>query len=255
MTPDLAQAVAGYVYAELADAAIVFSTNVPMRLRHRNSRYAGPLSLRQTAKLTEWCTLFVGCGSGGTVAATSTAAKRLPMISLLKNGTSVFASFAHDFEYFGLAHDHMLESTETDPARIAAFIVTACRSGIGVAKAQFETGIPLHFALYFEHVAETLINRQRFLDAAQSLLHAGRRYAWPGELVAFGWKHIVPKLTSDPGWLFAHRRRAGEAFVEELANAADTASVPFEEGGDGASPRLNSPCSSFPRRSCSREDH
>ena len=84
MTPDLAQAVAERVYAALPNAIVLFCTNMAMRLRHGNSRHAGSLSLRQCAKLTEYCTLFVGCGSGGTVAATSTAAKRLPMITLLE---------------------------------------------------------------------------------------------------------------------------------------------------------------------------
>ena len=101
VTPDIAQDIADAIYRRLPDACVIFNTNVPMQLRDRRSRYAGQLTLRESAHLTHYCTLFIGCGSGGTVAATSSAARALPNIQLLSRDTSVYASFAHEFEYFG----------------------------------------------------------------------------------------------------------------------------------------------------------
>jgi hypothetical protein len=216
VTPDLAQEVAEHVYQALPNATILFSTNLPIRLKHANSRYAGTLSLRETGGLTRSCTLFIGAGSGGTVAATSTAATRLPMVTLLHRHTSVFASFAHDFEYFGLPNDHMLEMTEMDPAKIATCIVTVCRDGIGAARLEFGGDIPVNFDYYFNHIRHGLMRTQRYLDAAQSLTITAARYGWRPELVAFARDQLVPCLPSDPTWMFAYRRRSGEEFIEQV---------------------------------------
>jgi hypothetical protein len=77
VTPDFAQNVAEHVSAALSETTIIFSTNVPMVLQHRNSRQAAAVSLRENAALTRYCTLFVGSGSRVTVAATSTVGDAL----------------------------------------------------------------------------------------------------------------------------------------------------------------------------------
>jgi hypothetical protein len=223
VTPDVAQEIAEHVYAALPNAAVIFSTNVPMVLRHRNSHQAGALSLRENAALTHHCTLFVGCGSGITVAATSSAAKPLPMIQLLLEKTSVFASFAHDFEHFGLPHDHILEMTDEDPAHIADCIVAICRDGIATARTRFEGRIPVRFDHYLQLVTGSLLDVQRYLDAAQSLTVTAQRYGWRPELVAFGRERIAPKLAFDVGWMFPHRRRCADEFMDCLADAAKAA--------------------------------
>lgn len=219
VTPDLAQDIAERVYRVLPNATVIFSTNVPMALRHPNSRHAGAVSLRESAWLTRYCTLFVGSASGATVAATSTAASQLPMIQLLLGRTSVYASFAHDFEYYGLPNDHILEMTDEDPDHIAECVVEVCSGGIGAARARFGAGPSLHFNHYFELIGWFLLDIHRYLDAAQSLTATAERYGWRPEFVAFGKERIAPKLAADFSWLFPHRRRAGEEFLERLASA------------------------------------
>ncbi len=216
VTTQLAQDVAEHVYAALPSTTLLFSTHLPMQLKNSNSRHVGGLSLREIARLTRYCTLFVGAGSGGMVAATSTAATRLPIITLLHGHTSVYASFAHDFEHFGLPNDHMLEMTDADPARIADCVVAASRLGIDAARSRFGSAIPVQLDFYLQLVGWFLLNRQGYLDAAASLTNAANRYGWRPELVAFGRDHIVPKLALDPGWIFPHRRRAGEEFADQL---------------------------------------
>ena len=167
ITPDLAQEVARRLYELIDDATVIFSTDLPMQLADPRSRYAGTLSLRETAHLTRHCTLFVGAGSGGTVAASSTASRPLPMILLLKKSTSMYASFAHDFEYFGVADRKVLEMTDERPARIAQCIASACASGIDAAQIESEGRIPIKFDHYFSMVRSGLLERMRYLDAAR----------------------------------------------------------------------------------------
>ncbi|HUP91420.1 MAG TPA: hypothetical protein VM074_04170 [Solimonas sp.] len=215
ITPDLAQDIAQRVYAALPSACVLLSTHLPIELRHANSRNAGELSLRETAGLTHHCTLFVGAGSGGTVAATSTAARQLPMFQLLSASTSVYASFAHDFEHYGLAHEHMVEMTREDPQAIADAIVLACCQGIAAAQEEFGETIPVRFEHYMKLIGDQLLRRGQFLDAAQSLLVTAGRYGWRPELRAFGRK-IEPDLAQDPGWVQPHRRVFAEQFREHL---------------------------------------
>lgn len=220
VTPALAQQVAEHVHAQLPDACVLLSTHLPLRPSHPNSFNAGALSLREIAGLTHHATLFVSSGSGTTVAATSTAARPLPMIQLLSASTSVYASFAHDFEHFGLPRDHIVEMTREAPAEIARAIVVACREGIAAVQAQFGERIPVRFDHYRELIEGNLLGRARYLDAARSLQVTAARYGWRPELRAFGRKRIAPNLDRDPGWIHAGRRREAEAFLARL-NAPD----------------------------------
>lgn len=218
MTPELAQVVADHIYATLPDALVMFSTHEPMTLRHERSRYAGNLSLREIAGLTNHCTLFVGCGSGGTVAATSTAGRRLPMIQLLLRSTAVYASFKHDFEYFGLPSDHIVEMTRQDPAEIAAAIVMACREGVSAAQARFEERItPGNFEHYRGSIRTAHFRRGRFLDALASLKVTVERYGPAPALRDFGLREIGPNLMLDPDWIHRHRREPARCFLDQLA--------------------------------------
>ncbi|MBC7982243.1 MAG: hypothetical protein H7Y02_00155 [Candidatus Obscuribacterales bacterium] len=216
ITPSLAQEVAEHLYAVLPSATVVFSTHLPMALRHPNSRYAGGLTLRETAGLTHHCSLFVGAGSGGTVAATSTAAKWLPMIQLLSASTSVFASFAHDLKFYGLPYEQIVEMTQEAPKLIAQAIALACSEGIASARAAFDASIPVRFDHYIDLITANLLNQGRYLDAAESLLITVNRYDWSPALRQFGLTRIAPNLASDIGWLHQHRRRVGEEFLARL---------------------------------------
>ena len=220
VTPDFAQEVAQRVYAMLPGAVVIFNTNLPMKMRDRRSRYSGSLSLRQLAQLTRHCTLFVGCGSGGSVVATSTAAQPLPMIQLLSASTSVYASFKHDFEYFGINDRTILEITRDDPEYIANCIVKVCREGIHAAIDRFSAPVAVRFEHYFSMIENNLLKSFRYLDAARSLSVTAARYGWRPELIAFGDKQITPKLALDPTWIFARNRHVAERFRAELSEAA-----------------------------------
>jgi hypothetical protein len=220
VTPAFAQEVADHLYRRLPDAIIIFSTHLPIELRDSRSRQVSMLSLRETAHLTHHCTLFVGAGSGGTVAASSTASRPLPMILLLLDGTSVFASFAHDFEYFGVTRPPVIEITSEDPQIVAQCIEVTCRNGAESALTRFGGRIPVVFDHYFRLIESQLLARSRYLDAAQSLEHTAARYGWTNDLIDFGRTKIAPHLATDPSWIFVKCRQRGEAFRSALHDAA-----------------------------------
>ena len=158
----------------------------------------------------------------------------LPMIQLLSAGTSVFASFAHDFEYFGIGGRPVLEMTNEDPGVIADCIATTCRQGIENAMPGFDGRIPVRFDYYFSQIDRCLLKSYRFLDAARSLTVTAERYGWTRELIDFGHAKIAPHLNLDYGWLFAPRRRAGDEFRARLADVAQRpADRPVQKGHGG----------------------
>ena len=219
VTPDIAQNVVEHLYKLLPNATVIFSTHLPMTLEDKRSRYAGNLSLREIAHLTHHCSLFVGSAAGGTVAASSTAAKPVPMMQLLSSSASVLGSFAYDFEYFGITDRRVLEMTNEAPDMIATCIAMICREGIGAAMDRFGGRIPVRFDQYFYSIDLCLIRQHRYLDACRSLMITADRWGWTADLIRFGQTRIAPKLAIDPSWLFAPSRRIGEELRARLSDA------------------------------------
>jgi len=227
---DIAQEIAAKLYERLPDVTVIFTTHLPMTLRDERSRYAGTLTLRETAHLTKHCTLFVGSGSGGTVAASSTSSKALPMIQLLKKSTSVYASFAHDFEYFDIKDRTILEMTNEDPAHIAECFARVCLDGIDKAFDEFDSRIAVKFDHYFKSIEQNLLFRHRYLDGGRSLLVTAKRYGWTRELMDFYAARLLPNFRLDPSWLFPEARRIADELHELVAEARK---APAERPGQG----------------------
>ncbi len=138
MTPAMALKIAKKVIESEPDICFILSTHEPMKLDHPQIIHGGKLSLRETVALTHHVDLFVGCGSGVTVVATSESAKQaLPNIQVLEKDTSVFASFKHDFEYFNKPSDHFLETTRNDIDQLALTIKTSLNEGLAAAQVPF----------------------------------------------------------------------------------------------------------------------
>jgi len=213
------QKVAKYLYKILPDTRIIFSTHLPMKLKDSRSCYAGDLTIREIAYLTHYCSMFVGSGSGCTVAVSSTAAKPLPMIQILSKETSVFASFAHDFEYFNIDRYEVLELTDENPSIASDCIALACNKGIEVARYQYKGIIPVSFDHYFTLIDTMLIKQQKWLDAARSLLVTAERYGWTQELIGFGKEKILPFLHLDLAYTFLENQNVHEKLHYEISHA------------------------------------
>jgi hypothetical protein len=218
MTVDLALQVAERVTAAHSNAVVIVSTHEALPTEHPRIISGGALSIRQTSRLTEFVDLFVGCGAGLTVAATSGAAKPgLPNIQILKRSKSVYASFRHDFAHFGKPAGHFLELTTEDPDHLGKVVVAAMSNGFTAAQAEFDDPVPLSFGWYRELISAMLLERGKYVDAAHSLLITAARYGWHPELRRFARHFILPFMDADPRSALPHRREEIDQLREAIA--------------------------------------
>lgn len=228
VTPALAADIAGLVALKNPRVAFVLSTHENVTSDLPQIIHGGELSMRETAALTHYADLFVGCGSGLTVVATSAAAKPdLPNIQILKQSTSVYASFKHDFEYFGKPAGHFLETTHSNPDRLAATILTALDEGIAEAKSKFGEEIPLNFHWYFELIDQMLLQTRQYVEAANSLTVTIERYGRRPDLLRFAKALICPFIELDPNAQFPRGREIIDRLTAVLAS--DSALTPREK--------------------------
>ena len=216
LTPELAIKAAEIVAAKQSDVCFVISTHEEVRSDSPQILSGRELTLRETSRLTHYCDLFVGCGSGVTVVATSGAAKpELPNIQVLNRSNSVYASFKHDFDYFGKPSSHFLETTTGSIETLAKIIGEATGKGIASAQARYGEKMPLDFGWYFTLIDQMLLQKRRYIDAAQSLCRTAERYGWTDQLKNFAKAHVVPLVDLDP-----RRQVATEfSFADQLRDA------------------------------------
>lgn len=176
VTPIFATVVARLVTAQRNDTAFILSSNVLVEETPGAVIDGSVLSLRQNAEVTKYCTLLVGCSSGVSWLSTSDWAKPLPTIQLLRRATSVFASMAHDAEYFGLPTGHIIEMTECSVEHLAACIATALSSSFDQARITFHERVPVRLNFYLEVFMRAVVRQFQPFKALRSLTHVFRRY-------------------------------------------------------------------------------
>jgi hypothetical protein len=217
MTVDLAFKVAERITAAHSNAVVIVSTHEPLPAAHPRIISGGTLSIRQTARLTDYVDLFVGCGSGLTVAATSGVAKTgLPNIQILRRDKSVYASFRHDFAHFGKPTAQFLELTSEDPDHLARVAMASLSGGFAAAQAEFDDPVPLSFGWYRELISLMLLERGKYVDAVHSLLVTTERYGWHPELREFARHVVLPFVAADPRSGLPHRREEIDRIREAL---------------------------------------
>jgi hypothetical protein len=195
MTPEHAVMIAKRVIAERPNTCFVLSTHLPVPTDDERIIHGGTIGIRETAHLSHYADLFVGCASAISVVVTSPAAKpNLPNIQVLSAVTSVYASFRHECEYFGKPHAQFIEMTSEDATQVARAIVTTLDDGLAAAKFRYDEYIPVAFDFYFRAVRYRLLKFHRYSDAAQSLLVTLGRYGPQPDLLRFGREEILPYL-------------------------------------------------------------
>jgi hypothetical protein len=198
--------------------AVIVSTHERFECDNPRIVCGDTLSIRQVARLTDHVDLFVGCGSGLTVAATSEAAKPgLPNIQILRRATSVYASFRHDFTHFGKPTAHFMELTSEDPAHLAKALIAALSDDFASAQARYDDPVPLDFEWYLQIIQQNLVDVGRYVEAMQSLLITTDRYGWHPDLRRFGRYFVLPFIKDDPRAALTHRRVEVERFRAGLA--------------------------------------
>ena len=126
------------------DIAVILSSGNKIQHANKNIIDGSVLTLRETAALTHYCTLLLGCSSGITWISTSDAAKPLPMIQILNPDTTWVNPISRDFKRFGLDTSQVIEMTEVREEVIITCVKQAMVD-FALARKIFNQQIPLHF--------------------------------------------------------------------------------------------------------------
>ncbi|MEO8765031.1 MAG: hypothetical protein ABI416_12120 [Ginsengibacter sp.] len=126
------------------EVAVILSSGNKIDHTHKNIIDGSNLTLRETAALTHYCTLLVGCSSGITWISTSEAAKPLPMIQILNPFTTFINPVSRDFKRLGFDTSRVIEITMSEKDAITSCVKQSLND-FPLAKKLFNQQIPLHF--------------------------------------------------------------------------------------------------------------
>lgn len=126
LTSGLMIAIAAKIVNDNPDIIFIISTHKKNMTESKQIIDASVLSYRENAELSKYCTLLIGCSSGISWLLTSDWAKKIPAIQFLDNSKKAFqfAGLKYDFKYWGLPHDHIIESSNSDPLMMQTIITT-----------------------------------------------------------------------------------------------------------------------------------
>lgn len=182
VSPEFALKVAERLANNIPDLCIILSSNQTIISNNKQIIDGSVLSFRENAELSKYCSLLIGCSSGISWLCTSEWAKPLMMIQLLKKETSVYASFVHDHEFYGLKTDFIIEMTDCSPEKLFQCVFTAITEGFDTAKSNFHEKIPLTFNFYGNFIYNSL-SRHQYFKIASSLFNTVHRYGLHPNLI------------------------------------------------------------------------
>ncbi|MEG4226651.1 hypothetical protein QUA44_04360 [Microcoleus sp. N9_A2] len=195
VTPNYALYVAQGLISKLPDCQVILSSNFPIPQGNPGIIDGSTLTMRETAELTKYCHLFIGCSSGITQIALTDWAKPLPMIQLLSRSTSAYGSIAHDFEYWGLSCEQILEMTDVPVEHLIECTYTAFTKSFSEARRDFHQPIVIDFNYYLGYVRSFILQRtEQYFKAVRSILYTVERYGWHPQLKLFVQTELIPKI-------------------------------------------------------------
>lgn len=103
------------------------------------------LSLRETAALTHYCTLLLGCSSGITWISTSDAAKHLPMIEMLDPNAFWINPVSRDFERTGIGTENLIELYDNNINVVVDCVKDVLEDGFNKAQKKYFKPLPFQF--------------------------------------------------------------------------------------------------------------
>ena len=126
------------------DTAVILSSGNKITHPNKNIIDGSVLTLRETAALTHYCSILLGCTSGITWISTSNAAKQLPMIQLINPDAIWLNSVSNDFKKFGLDDSGVIEITDM-VENIIVRCINEAMINFTDARKKYNKQIPLHF--------------------------------------------------------------------------------------------------------------
>jgi len=198
VTPQYAIYVAQMFLTYLPDCKIILSSNVKILPTDERIIDGSVLTLRENAELTQYCTFLIGCSSGISQIVLTDWAKPLPMIQLLLSSQSMFASIAHDVEYWGYSSRQILEMMDTPPEKLIECVHCALTQGFSEARRRFHQQIIIDFNFYLLSIRNALLHRELYAKTASAVSYAVKRYGWHPQLKAFVQNELLPKTYLNP---------------------------------------------------------
>jgi hypothetical protein len=144
ITPEIAMGIAETLTA-LPNTCIILSSNIKIGDANPKIIDGSALTLRETAHLTHYCTLLLGCSSGITWISTSEAAKQLPMVQMLDPDAFWVNPISRDFERCGFSQDYLIELYENNPKKLTEIISCVFAEGFAAARAKYYKPLPIQF--------------------------------------------------------------------------------------------------------------
>jgi len=178
VTLNFALDVSKKIIKKIPDLYVIISTDESFHSDDKRIIDGSILSFRENAELTKYCTLLIGCSSGISWLCTSDWAKPLPMIQLLKKGTSVYASFVHDHEFHGIPTDSIIEMTDCSAETLSQCIEIIMNEGFEVARRIYHEQIKVNFNHYAGAISLSLIQKKKYKEAYISFKHTIKRYGF-----------------------------------------------------------------------------
>lgn len=205
VTEEFVLAAAGKIATVLQNTVVILSGEKSIQTNDPNIIDASYLSFRENAELTIYCNLFIGTGSGITQLIQTNWAKDLPMILLLKKGST--ASVIADHDYFKLPTEHIIEITECDSGHLLGCVVDCFDSVIGgfqFARRKYCEKITPDMAIIRFHMKfDRAMHYKRYGDVFDAFVTATRDYGF-----SYGYLHFISTIPKSI-WTLIYRRVKG----------------------------------------------
>jgi hypothetical protein len=119
------------------------------------------LSIRETVALTHYCTLLLGCSSGISWAATSTAARPLPMVQILGKKAYYFNPLSLTFKKNNKSVERLIELVDFDSEKLETLFKDIFNKGFAEARRLHNQEVVKQFRL-FRGIIHSFLRQKKF---------------------------------------------------------------------------------------------
>ncbi len=137
VTPEYALEASRLLLERFPNAYIVVSSHHPASGSHPQVLDGSKLSFRETAELSHYCSLLLGCSSGLTWLCTSEAARRLPTVQLLSSSIGDCNSMSKDHARWNLPTEDIVELFDPSLKEVIQCVSFLLDKGAVAAKQRF----------------------------------------------------------------------------------------------------------------------
>ncbi|MEP6594455.1 MAG: hypothetical protein ABJA71_00855 [Ginsengibacter sp.] len=146
---------------KIRDTCVILSSAKKIDVKVSNVFDGSVLSIRETAALSHFCTLLIGCSSGITWATYSTAAKQLPTLQLLNNNAYIYNPPSIAFDRIGEPCNLIIELFDFDVTRASACISTILKEDFLKARQLYNQPAKKQFKIY-RGITHSFLSKGKF---------------------------------------------------------------------------------------------